>query len=44
MRIGRLNEDIGIAIRDAADEIINGKWHDQIVVDVFQAGAGTRLT
>ncbi len=43
MRIGRLNEDIGIAIRDAADEIINGKWHDQIVVDVFQAGAGTSL-
>lgn len=43
MRIGRLNEDIGLAIRDAADEIIHGKWHDQIVVDVFQAGAGTSL-
>ncbi len=41
MRTDRLPEDPGIAIRDAADEIMRGKWHDQFVVDVFQAGAGT---
>jgi aspartate ammonia-lyase len=29
------------AIMLAADEIIEGKLHDQFVVDVFQAGAGT---
>ena len=41
VRIIRLPEEIGMLIRDAADEIIRGKWHDQFVVDVFQAGAGT---
>jgi len=40
MRTDRLPEEPGIAIRDAADEIIHGRWHDQFVVDVFQAGAG----
>ena len=41
MRTGRLTDALGMAIRDAADEIVQGKWHDQFVVDVFQAGAGT---
>ena len=41
MRTDRLIEEKGLAIRDAADEIVNGKWQDQFVVDVFQAGAGT---
>jgi aspartate ammonia-lyase len=41
MMTDRLPEELGIAIRDAAEEIIQGKWHDQFVVDVFQAGAGT---
>ena len=31
----------GLAIRDAAEEIVQGQWHDQFVVDAFQAGAGT---
>src|SRR3984893_16427 len=28
------------AIVKAADEVIAGKWNDQFVVDVYQAGAG----
>ena len=43
-----VNRDLGLldrqraeAIIQAAQEIINGKWTDQFVVDVFQAGAGT---
>jgi len=34
-------ETIAHAIMTAADEIIAGQWHDQFVVDPFQAGAGT---
>jgi aspartate ammonia-lyase len=30
----------GRAIARAADEVIGGKWNDQFVVDVYQAGAG----
>jgi len=42
------NQDLGLipgdqakAIMAACDEIIAGKLHDQFVVDIFQAGAGT---
>jgi aspartate ammonia-lyase len=38
---GRLGADIANAIIKAADEILDGKWRDQFVVDVYQAGAGT---
>ena len=41
MTIGDLEPRIAKAIINAADEIINGKFHDQFLVDVFQAGAGT---
>ena len=34
-------ETIARAIMQAADEVIAGQWHDQFVVDPFQAGAGT---
>jgi fumarate hydratase class II len=34
-------EQIAQAIMRAADEVIEGKWDDQFVVDPFQAGAGT---
>jgi fumarate hydratase class II len=36
-----LDDAIATAIVAAAQEIIDGKWHDQFVVDPFQAGAGT---
>src|SRR5512147_248919 len=43
-----VNRDLGLldpeqagAIVQAAQEVINGKWNDQFVVDPIQAGAGT---
>jgi aspartate ammonia-lyase len=39
--LGRLPEDIGRAIVQAADEVLSGTLRDEFVVDVFQAGAGT---
>ncbi|HZX47693.1 MAG: aspartate ammonia-lyase [Thermodesulfovibrio sp. RBG_19FT_COMBO_42_12] len=41
MEVGKLDKRRGNAISKAAEEIIEGKLHDQFVVDVFQAGAGT---
>ncbi len=41
MDIGKLDRRRGNVISRAAGEIIEGKLHDQFVVDVFQAGAGT---
>jgi aspartate ammonia-lyase len=38
---GELDEPIGKAIVDTADEIIGGQWREQFSLDVFQAGAGT---
>jgi fumarate hydratase class II len=38
---GKLDKAISKAIIKAAGEIIAGKYRDQFVVDVFQAGAGT---
>ena len=36
-----LDEERANAIVQAAQEVIEGKWNDQFVVDPFQAGAGT---
>lgn len=43
-----VNHDLGLldtrraeAITQAAQEVMDGKWNDQFVVDPFQAGAGT---
>src|SRR3989337_4357011 len=41
METGKLDRRRGNAISKAAEEIIRGKLHDQFVVDVLQAGAGT---
>jgi aspartate ammonia-lyase len=41
MAVGQLDPRIGRAIVQAAQEVIEGRWRDQFVVDVFQAGAGT---
>ncbi len=38
---GQLSTEVADAIVQAADEVIEGRWNDQFVVDVFQAGAGT---
>ncbi|MBZ8178739.1 aspartate ammonia-lyase [Oscillatoria salina] len=39
--LGCIPQDISKAIAQAADEILQGKFRDQFVVDVYQAGAGT---
>lgn len=39
--LGLLSSNIAQAIISAAQEVIDGKWVDQFVVDPFQAGAGT---
>jgi fumarate hydratase class II len=41
MDLGLLDEERGKAIVQASQEVIDGKWDDQFVVDPFQAGAGT---
>ncbi len=41
MKSGRLDRKRGEAIINAAEEIIEGNFLDQFVVDVYQAGAGT---
>ncbi len=40
-KLGMLNEENAEAIAKAADEILNGKYNDQFIIDAFQAGAGT---
>src|SRR3984957_12498584 len=39
--LGALSTERRDAIVAAAQEIINGQWHDHFPVDVFQGGAGT---
>ena len=41
MALGLLDERRGQAIVEAANQIMEGRWHEHFVVDVFQAGAGT---
>ena len=41
MKAGVLEEAVGNALVAAAEEVIAGRFADQFVIDVFQAGAGT---
>ncbi|WP_211231347.1 class II fumarate hydratase [Halonatronum saccharophilum] len=41
VELGSLSPDIGQAIIQASQEVIDGKWDEQFAVDVYQAGAGT---
>lgn len=43
MEIGRLYRGLGEVVVKAADEIIEGLWHEQFIVDPIQGGAGTSL-
>lgn len=43
MDVKHLYEGIGEAIVQAADEIIEGQWHDYFIVDPIQGGAGTSI-
>jgi aspartate ammonia-lyase len=40
---GGLDAKLGRALEQAAEEMASGRFDDQFVVDVFQAGAGTSL-
>ncbi|KOS68419.1 aspartate ammonia-lyase [Lysinibacillus contaminans] len=43
MEVNLLQKDIGNAIVEAAQEVIEGKWHGQFIVDPIQGGAGTSI-
>jgi fumarate hydratase class II len=39
--LGSITPDLAGAIQNAAQEVVDGKWDDQFVLDVFQTGSGT---
>lgn len=41
MELGTLSPEMGKSIIEASEEVIDGKWDEHFVVDVYQAGAGT---
>jgi aspartate ammonia-lyase len=41
LEAGLLEAPIAIAITEACDEIMAGRWHDQFIGDALQGGAGT---
>ncbi|KLU64861.1 aspartate ammonia-lyase [Desulfosporosinus acididurans] len=43
MEVKHLNPRLGEVICSAADEIIQGQWHEQFIVDPVQGGAGTSI-
>lgn len=43
MEVNLLQTEIGNAIVEAAQEVIDGKWHGQFIVDPIQGGAGTSI-
>ncbi|GGA86751.1 aspartate ammonia-lyase [Ornithinibacillus halotolerans] len=43
MHSKRLTDKIGEAIVQASSELLDGQWHDQIIVDPIQGGAGTSI-
>ncbi|ARU63285.1 aspartate ammonia-lyase [Tumebacillus avium] len=43
MEVGVLKKTIGEAISQAADEVLDGQFHDQFIVDSIQGGAGTSM-
>lgn len=43
MEVQSLSKEIGEAIVQAADELLAGQFHDQVIVDPIQGGAGTSV-
>ncbi|MFD2168995.1 aspartate ammonia-lyase [Tumebacillus lipolyticus] len=43
MEVGVLKKKIGEAIAQASDEVLDGKFYDQFIVDSIQGGAGTSM-
>lgn len=42
-RLGLLPQRIAQAIQHAAQEVVQGRWDDQFVVDIFQTASGTSV-
>ena len=40
-KLGLLTPELGEAVVAAANEVAQGRWDDQFVVDLFQTGSGT---
>jgi fumarate hydratase class II len=40
-KLGRLSREIADAVSAAALEVMEGRWDDQFVLDIFQTGSGT---
>ncbi|MEK9198280.1 aspartate ammonia-lyase [Ureibacillus sp. FSL E2-3493] len=43
IEVGMLSKEIGQYIIQACDEVIEGKWNGQFIVDPIQGGAGTSI-
>jgi aspartate ammonia-lyase len=43
VKVKRLKQRTGQAIAQAAQEVIDGKWNDEFIVDPIQGGAGTSM-
>ena len=43
MDVGLLDKKLGLAVAEAAQEIIDGNYHEQFIVDPIQGGAGTSI-
>jgi len=41
--LGYIPKEVGAAVVAASDELIDGKLHDQVIVDPIQGGAGTSI-
>src|SRR5438128_5177295 len=41
LALGLLNADQVKAIKQASQEVVDGKWDDQFPIDIFQTGSGT---
>ncbi|MDX9856651.1 MAG: aspartate ammonia-lyase [candidate division Zixibacteria bacterium] len=39
--LGLLPDDIAVAVEQACQELLDGRWHTHFVVDMIQGGAGT---
>jgi len=39
--LGLIGDDLARAVQTAAEEVANGQWDEQFIVDVFQTGSGT---
>src|SRR3989337_357101 len=41
LELGLLEEKIAKAIQKASEEVMQGRWDEQFLVDIFQTGSGT---